>query len=887
MAANDEGRVSRFVASWVRGACRRPRAVLLGTLALAALALVHAGLHLGVNADPQALLDADLPFQQLDREFARHFPVLSNALLVVVDGESGEEARSAAGELALRLRGHPERFTEVYVPGTGPFFERNALLYRSAAELEEFSDHLVRVQPILAELSAAPNLPTLGRVLRLGLDAAASDPEAGAQLSQVFEHLGRAALSVYAERPLSVSWEGALLAGSSFDPSRRAVIVAQPVLDYSRVLAAGPAIGAIRADAAELGLGPERGLRVRITGYPALNHDEMLGLVFDVGVSGVVSFALVLLLLYAALRSLPLVVAAAATLLVGLALTAGFASVAVGSVNLVSIAFAVMFIGLGVDYAIHLGLHYVEERRAGVEHEAAMVAAAGEVGEALLLCTGTTAIGFLAFVPTDYRGVGELGLISAAGMLVILCLTLSFFPALLSSVCRARSLPLRLEDRRRTLATRWLERHGGVVVALALLVGGAGVLLAPRVRFDSNVVEMRNPDTESVKAFNDLLADSDTSPWYIDVLAPSLAAAESASGRLAALPEVERVVTLRDYVPADQEEKREILADAAFLLEAPPAAAPAAEPTREQDLAALRELAAALDVEWVRGSSSPLAGSARLLRGELLPLIGRLEQSPDSAEKLARFEGLVLGKLPQRLAQLRRLLGPEEVTLEGLPHELRERMLAADGSARVQVFPRDDLSDDRNLTRFVAAVRAVEPGASGLPVNIVEFGRATASSLWQATLLALASIALLLLLLWRRPLDVVLVIIPLALAGATTVGIMVLLDMPFNFANVIVVPLLLGMGVDSGIHLVERARHHDLAREGLADTTTARAILYSALTTLVSFSNLALSGHRGIASLGVLLSVGMTATLLFTLIALPALLSLQRRARERLALRTA
>ena len=179
----------------------------------------------------------------------------------------------------------------------------------------------------------------------------------------------------------------------------------------------------------------------------------------------------------------------------------------------------------------------------------------------------------------------------------------------------------------------------------------------------------------------------------------------------------------------------------------------------------------------------------------------------------------------------------------------------------MQVFPREDLSDDRTLARFVAAVRAVEPAATGLPVNIVEFGRATSDSLREASLLALAAIALLLFLLWRRPLDVVLVLIPLCLAGATTVGIMVLLDMPFNFANVIVLPLLLGIGVDSGIHLVERARHHDLAKDGLADSTTARAILYSALTTLVSFSNLAFSGHRGIASLGVAALVGLTATL--------------------------
>jgi uncharacterized protein len=878
MASRRGERVAGWVVASVRAASRHRRAVVAGTLALTLVSLAYSATHLGVNADPQALLDADLPFQRLDRDFARHFPSLNNALLVVVDGDSGEQARRAATDLADTLRRRADRFTEVYVPGTGPFFEHNALLYRTVPELEDLTDHLAEVQPILAELSASPDLPTLSRVVSLGLESAASDPRGAAQLSGVLDQMSRAAMAVYAERPLFVSWEAALLSGTSFDPSHRAVIVAQPVLDFDRVLAAAPAIDAIRADSRALGLA-DRGVRVRITGYPALNYEEMRGLVFDVGISGVVAFAIVLALLFLALRSLALVIAAASTLLVGLALTAGFAALAVGSLNLVSIAFAVMFIGLGVDYSIHLLLHYVEERRRGRAHEAALDAAVAEVGEALLLCTFTTSIGFLSFMPTDYRGVGELGLISGVGMLVILTLSLTFLPALLGSLCRMRSAPPpRPESDLRRRVTRSLEGHAGTVAAAALLAGIASLLLAPRVRFDSNVVEMRNPNTESVQTFNDLLADGAASPWYIDVLEPSLDRAYQASRRLQELPEVDRVVTLRHYVPEEQETKREILGEAALILELPQPAPGRTEPTREQNLRALHQLSAALDVPWVQSSDAALAQSARELRRELTPLIDRLEHSANGTEALARFEQLLLGRLPQRLAQLRSLLEPQPVSLATLPRELRERMVAEDGSARIQVFPRDDMTDDRALARFVAAVRAIEPDATGLPVNIVEFGRETAASLREATLLALGAIALVLLALWRRPLEVALVLAPLALAGGITVSVMVLLDMPFNFANVIVLPLLLGIGVDSGIHLVERSRRHDLAKEGLADSTTARAILYSAFTTLISFSNLAFSGHRGISSLGVLLCIGMAATLVCTLLVLPALLTLRARA---------
>ena len=402
---------------------------------------------------------------------------------------------------------------------------------------------------------------------------------------------------------------------------------------------------------------------------------------------------------------------------------------------------------------------------------------------------------------------------------------------------------------------------GGVVAAIA----------APGVRFDSNVVEMRNPDTESVQAFRELLRDSTTSPWYVDVIAADLEAADARARELAGLGVVERAVTLLDYVPSDQEAKLEILADTAYLLDVPAPRHRPEAPTPEEQVHALRDLAAALGVDWVDTSRAPIARSARLLRDRLRATLERLEGDPDPAATLDELEAALLGRLPQRLEALRVALGTPPVTLEDLPRDLRERMQAEDGRARIQVFPREDLSDDRALAAFVEAIRAVEPEATGLPVNVVEFGRATARSLRQALTWALAAIALVLALLWRRPVEAGLVLAPLLLAGLYTVGVMVAGDLAFNFANVIVLPLLLGIGVDSGIHLVARARR-PVAR-GLVDTVTARAVLWSAVTTLVSFATLSLSGHRGIASLGLLLVIGMAATLVTMLSVLPALLA--------------
>lgn len=833
-------------------------------------AVVATALWIGVDSDTQNMLDPDLPFQRRDRAFAAAFPTLTESLIVVLDGESADSVRTAADELAEVLRGDPSLFKRVFLPGAGPFFERYGLLYRSLDDLEAFADQMAEMQPIIAELTASPTLPTLTRVIESGLGTEALASGRSDQLIDVLDSFGEAAVAVYAEHPISVSWESVLLAGSALDPTRRMVLVVDPVLELDSVLPAGRPIKAIRAAAQQLNLA-ESGVQLRITGYPALNDEEMRGLLWDVGIAGFASFLLVLGILWLALRSRRLVLAAAVTLVVGLVWTVGFAAVAVGDLNLASVSFAVLFIGLGVDFAIHLGLHYAESRRSGLEHAAAMGAAIGDVGQALALCTLSTAIGFFAFVPTDYRGVAELGLISGVGMLVIFFLTLTLFTVLVGLWCTRTPLPAapHVPPAERSVS-RWLDSHAGLVIGTAAALGLAGALTAPLVRFDSNVVNMRNPATESVQTFEDLLEDGDRTPWFIDVVAADLPAAKATAARLEPLPEVKQTATLADYVPEEQEEKLALLEDLAFLFDAP-GRAPTAEPTPEEQVEALEKLARTLDVEWVDASNSLLARSALLLRERLTNLLTHLE-ADDPEAALAELDSLLLARLPERLATLRRALEPGAVTVADLPPDLTSRMRDAEGRARIQVFPEEDMRDDRALAAFVAAVRSLEPEATGLPVNIVEFGRATSSSLREALMWALGLIALLLFVLWRRPADVLLVLSPLALAGAWIIGATILLDMPFNFVNVIVLPLLLGIGVDSGIHLVQRARRPLRPGEPLAGTVTGRAVLWSAFTTLTSFSTLALSAHRGIASLGQLLVLGMGATLICMLVVLPAVL---------------
>ncbi|MCG8588058.1 MAG: MMPL family transporter [Proteobacteria bacterium] len=863
--------MTRWVAFVRRHAVTVNTALLVATVGLGA----YAALNLGVNSDTVQLLDDDLPSQRALREFAELFPILNNALLVVVDAETPELARAATDGVAAALRSQPEWFRDVHIPGGGEFFERNGLLYRDVEDLEDFADHLARVQPILAELERDASIGQLAVLVQQALEHRSAEDDAPEYWSRILDRVSHATVSVYEEVPLAVSWEELLLAGTALDPTTRHVILVDPVLDYTSLLAAGRSIQRIRDAAAQAGFGPEQGVRVRVTGNPALNYDEMWGIAWDVGVAGVFCFLLVATVLYRALRSVALVVASLATLLAGLVWTAAVAAAGVGHLNLVSIAFAVLFIGLGVDFTIHLGMSYAARRRDGTDHATALGDAARQVGSSLVLCAFTTAMGFYSFVPTDYKGVAELGLIAGTGMVVILFQTLTFFPALVSSWLRFDPHPedqVRLRFEPRTFG--WIDRRGAAVRFASAALALVSLVLVTRTEFDPDVVKLRDPESESVQAFEDLLARNDhTSPWFANVLVSDLKAAESIEERYRQLPAVGRVVSLLDYVPEDQEEKREILGDLLFMLDTGAGARAEAPPPVEEQIAALRQLRDFLGRPGIGEENSALGQSAARLRAELQHFLNRAEFSGQSEAALAQLEELLLGQLPDHIARLRRALDPQEVTLANLPAELRTRMLTPDGRARVQIFPRENLTGELALKRFVDAVYAHSPEATGLAVNLVEFGHATERSLQQALVTATLLITVLLVLLWRRVWETLLVLLPLSLGALLTVGTMVLLGIEWNFANVIVVPLLLGIGVDSGIHLVHRAVEGARRPTELLGTTTARAVAYSAFTTIASFGSLAFSSHRGMASLGILLVIGMLAMLFSNLITLPALLA--------------
>lgn len=858
---------------WVEGVARR------AILVAASIALISIGFvyfvveRVSINTDSTDMLSAELPFRQNSIALSKAFPQFSDNILVVLEGRNPDLLEDGVDRLVAALRQQPKMFGSVFYPPGEPFFRRHQLLYVDSQELADVVDRLAAAQPLLGTLWRSPNLQSLfdliGKSLTETNEIAQNSRDATVTAIDAIASVVEA--QVAGQRKV-LSWQE-LMTGSAFSKSDlRRFILLQPPLDFTSFTPGGSAMEALRGIASEIGLSDKFGVRMRLTGSVPLALEELQSVSEGLGLAAFISIILVLGLLSWGMKSLRLVVATLITLVLGLVWTAGFAIAAVGTLNLISVAFAVLFIGLSVDFGIHYGLRYKEACAAGTPSIPALGLAAQSVGNAITLTAVTAAIGFFAFLPTDYRGLAELGLIAGVGMFIALAFNLTLLPALLAL------MPLRSTDApsaKAAISPAWTlqRRFPKIVIVAAAIAGVAAAALSPCARFDFDPLNLKNRSTESVATIFDLMDDARATPYSMSVLAANLETADRLSAALARDPTVDGTATLTDFIPKDQIAKLELIENASLLLSAvfaaPPAGTSAESAAKRQALEKiLRQLIAA-------AGDPALSPKLRAAAGRLESAIAAFEVKFRGARKnIDQLESRVLGSLPPRLKQLRDSLSVDRaITADDLPASIQARQIAADGRARLQVYPRENLRDREALERFVAAVRRVAPAATGAPVVILEAGRAVVSAFMLAAAVAAAAVILLLLMLLRRLRDVLFVILPLLLAGLFSVAATVLLSLSLNFANVIVLPLLFGLGVASAIHLLARERGAAVDSD-LLQTSTPRAIVFSALTTIGSFASMGLSSHPGTSSMGVLLTLAIVFTMLSTLLVLPAMLKL-------------
>jgi len=704
MTSPPPSRLAQILCRLTDAAQRHARSTLSIALAITLALGAFAASRITFNADPNALFSSELRFQRAIAEFEQYFPVLTNSLLFVINADTPEQMRLAAEQLTTALDAQKQNFIHAYLPGEDRFFERNGLLYGSVDDVYDFADHMATVQPVLAELAHEPTLPTLTSVLRTGLDAVADGRVSDEGWETVLAHIRTAAVAISNGDDSALSWESVLISGSGFEPTTRTVIVADPILDFDRVFAAERSIAAARETIERLGLVSENGIEILITGYPAINYEEMVGLATDTTLAGALSFVFVVAMLSLAFRSWRLVLAAAITLIAGIIWAVAFSAATVQELNPISITFGILVIGLGIDFMIHLGMHVAEEASRGANVEEAIHRATLSTGVPLTLCALTTGVGFLAFVPTDFRGVSDLGMAAAGGMVSILVLTFTVFPALARLLLTPEALA-RVAARGQRAGLRILTpRRPAIAVGIACVLTVVALRLLPSVDLETNVISLRNQSAESIRGFKELLEERATTPWFLDALAPSMDEAVVLAEQMRTLPTVEMVATLADFVPEDQDEKIEILADVSMMLGLPQASPrhPVAPERQRAALEDLRDYAATAPL----GDDHPLSPHIDDLHVALAALL-----VPEGATYASELSDVLLDPIPDQIARLQANLAVGSITRADLPPKFVERMLSADGHARIQAYPAEDLWNHAAMVDFVESIREVWPSS--------------------------------------------------------------------------------------------------------------------------------------------------------------------------------
>ena len=835
--------------------------VLLAVLAtMGASAFIAA--HFAMNTDSEQLISAKVGWRKREIAFDNKFPGQSNLIAVVIDGATPELADAAASALFAKIAADKTLFPSVRRPDGGAFFDHNGMLFLPLADVQATAQQLFKAQPFLGAMAADPSLRGVLDSLSTALLGVSSGQANLADLDAPmvrFEDSFSAAANTQVKY---LSWRSLITDAPPRPDELRRFIEVQPALDFNALEPGQKASNAIRAAALALNLTPENGVRVRLTGDVPLSDEEFATLTDRAWPMGGAMLGGVLLTLWLALRSFKMIFAILATLVVGLAVTMALGLLAVGVFNIISIAFIALFVGLGVDFGIQFSVRYRCERFHQPDLGKALCHTGRSVGLPLALAALATAVGFFSFLPTQYTGVAELGFVAGMGMIAAFLTAITLLPALLMLLKpEAEGADVGFES----LAPldKFLREQRKTVLRIAALAGTVALVLTVFLRFDSNPLDLRSPKVESVSTLFDLMKNPETSPNTIDVAAPSLAAADALAAKLSGLPLVAQALTLSSFIPDDPDRKTAVIADANGLLDSTLNPFDVKPPPSDTEIKASMAATAGKLRAAAGGDAGKSADDARRLAAALARL------ADGSPENRARATKAFVPGLQTMLRQLSASLTPQKVSLASIPADMRGEWVTADGTARVQVFPRDTSNDPAALSAFSDAVLAMAPGATGAPISIRESGRTIVGAFIEAGILSFIAIVALLFIVLRRAGDVLRTLAPLVLAGLLTLGSCVALNLKLNFANIIALPLLLGIGVAFNIYFVIAWR---AGAKSFLPSALTRAVIFSALTTATGFGTLWLSKHPGTASMGELLMISLAWTLVTTLFVSPALL---------------
>jgi len=875
------GLLGRALVAWTRVCLRQPFAVL----ALAVLSAVASGVwtaqHLGYKVSRADLVDPKSEYHKLWIDYIHEFGEDDDAV-VVVEGDSRDRVIPVLEEISREVAREQSLFRSVLHEVDLSAIRAKGLHYLSPADLTAIDRFIERTQPILDGGWAQLRVGTMvgGLAGQMVAGAGPRDPReepATASLERYVESLvaGLEAPPVSELRPGEYvsPWPGMPESLSTLrDLSSEHLLAKDGRLGFVLLRLTKEKEGFSGASAAADELrriiarvrDRHAGVSIGLTGIPVMEDDEMRASQTSMVWASGLSMAAVILVIIAGFGGVRHAVMANAVLAIGMAWAFAWATASVGHLNILSVTFTVTMIGVGIDYGTYYVGRYLEQRRQGMDCDEALLETSGRVGPGILTGAITTAVAFFAAAMTSFMGVAELGMIAGGGIMLCCAAELLVLPAVLAIVDRSflgRTIPQPVP------VHAWLApifRHPRIVI-----LGGVACTMAMtgglhELRYDHNLLNMQPEGLESVEVEKKLLEECDQSVWYALSIADSREQLLERKARLVALPGVERVDEIASLLPVDEELKRPLIERIRGRL--------AALPERPPEIPVDRLDALGETLAWAQTEASKRPGGLRTA--------WHLERARDSLRRkgpeecyraIAAFQQRAAGDLLSRLHALAGVADPEPPALADLPPSLVERFVGSSGRHLLKIYGRGDIWNFESLEKFVRDVRSVDPRATGNPVQAYEGSREMKRSYEQAGLYSLVVILAVLWLDFRSVKHALLAALPLALGMLQTFGLMGLVGIDLNAANLIGVPLILGIAVDYGVHIV----HDALERPGpyRISASTANSVLVDALTTILGFGALMVASHRGLESLGRLLTLGVTTCTVTSLVFLPALLN--------------
>ena len=911
--------LARLLGRLAAGICRHPRWFFWPQVALFLFCVVYTVLFLKTDMNRDNLVGPNQKYHQNYLAFQKEFPQPDD-LVVVVESDDPEKNRQFVERIAAKMQTETNLFRDVFYQQNLAMMGNKALQFAETTNLVELRDMLRTARPFIGQFTQTTNmvslfeqinkafrtakeednaenrslvksLPALGRIvsqaegalLRPGVPPSPnvatlldSSPEAMLASYLTFAHGRIFVVTTHAPEDDSadtppVLWtsiKNAVLENVFHEKTTTGDLTSDAV-DRLRVL-----VQETRAEAP--------GVNVGITGEPVLDYDEMTQSQKDTTLASVVALLLCAFIFIYGYNETGRPVKATICLVIGLGYTLALTTLTVGHLNILTITFVPMLIGLAIDYAVHLITRYEEELHHGKTEPEALRKAMVFTGQGIFTGALTTAGAFLAMYFTNFQGIKEMGIICGGGLLVCFIPMMTMLPVML---LRGRQNVLdhkiRDDDRRARIENIWLQRPVTVAIIIACLCAAA-LFEGRKMYFDYNLIKMQSPSLSSVVFEQTLLDSADKSLLYGAVLADSLTNAVALQEQIEKLPTVAATEPpfYKNFLHPDKGQKRQLIREVKAEVAGLKFSPPDLQPVNLEDLSATLfylSCYAGLAAQ-ATGTNDPALTAQLESLTQTITDFHKLMDGADAAKrmeyavKLAQFQQALFADLRDTFQLLQQQDDTTLLRVDDLPPALHHRFVGVNGKFLIQVYPKADVWQRAPQEEFVSALRTVDPNVTGTPVQLYEYETLLKNSYVQAAWYSLAAIALMVLFHFRSFSAVILALIPVAIGTLWLAGLMGWFGVPINLANIMTLPLVIGIGVTNGIHILNR--YAEEGTPGILSRSTGKAVLVSGLTAIAGFGSLILAEHRGIRSLGIIMSVGIATCMVAGLTFLPALLNL-------------